>query len=151
MSWQKEVDEIQKRRELAKQLGGEERVARHRAQGKLTARERVDAICDDGSFREAGILTGKVDYDADGELKDFVPSNIVGGTGRIDDRRVCVAAEDFTVRGGSGEASGAGEQGRALARGQVTIPMAAGVESLNTAVAAAVILFEAMQQRMAQE
>ena len=48
-----------------------------------------------------------------------------------------------------GEASGAGEQARALARGQVTIPMAAGVESLNTAVAAAVILFEAMQQRMA--
>lgn len=49
-----------------------------------------------------------------------------------------------------GEASGAGEQARALASGQVTIPMASGVESLNTAVAAAVILFEAMQQRMAR-
>jgi acetyl-CoA carboxylase carboxyltransferase component len=105
MSWQKEVDEIAKRRELAEQLGGEERVARHRSQGKLTARERVDAILDEGSFREAGILTGKVDYDADGQLTDFTPSNIVGGTGRIDDRRVCVAAEDFTVRGGSSEST----------------------------------------------
>ena len=47
-----------------------------------------------------------------------------------------------------GEASGAGEQASTLARGQVTIPMAAEVESLNTAVAAAVILFEVMQQRM---
>ncbi|RLC93204.1 MAG: RNA methyltransferase [Chloroflexi bacterium] len=50
-----------------------------------------------------------------------------------------------------GEASGAGGQAGALARGQVSIPMAEGVESLNTAVAAAVILFEALQQRMAPE
>jgi len=50
-----------------------------------------------------------------------------------------------------GEAGGAGKQAYALAQGQVSIPMAEGVESLNTAVAAAVILFEALQQRMAPE
>jgi TrmH family RNA methyltransferase len=46
-----------------------------------------------------------------------------------------------------GEATGAGERSRALARGRVSIPMAAGVESLNTATATAVILFEVMRQR----
>ncbi|MCS7282716.1 MAG: RNA methyltransferase [Anaerolineae bacterium] len=48
-----------------------------------------------------------------------------------------------------GEAEGAGNQARALARATVAIPMAAGVESLNTAVAAAVLLFEAVRQRRA--
>jgi len=62
----------------------------------------------------------------------------------------CYAAVDWTrpvalVVGG--EAGGAGEQARALAQGQVSIPMAAGVESLNTAVATAVILFEVVKQR----
>jgi TrmH family RNA methyltransferase len=46
-----------------------------------------------------------------------------------------------------GEATGAGERARALAQGRVSIPMAAGVESLNTAVAAAVMLFEVVRQR----
>jgi len=50
-----------------------------------------------------------------------------------------------------GEASGAGKQAHALAQGQVSIPMAAEVESLNTAAAAAVILFEAARQRAAQK
>ena len=50
-----------------------------------------------------------------------------------------------------GEASGAGERAQALAQGQVSIPMAAGVESLNTAMATAVILFEAVRQRTAKE
>jgi acetyl-CoA carboxylase carboxyltransferase component len=105
MSWQKEVDEIRRRRELAERLGGDERVARHRAQGKLTVRERIEAILDSGSFREAGVLTGKAEYDAEGNLLDFTPSNIVGGTGAINGRRVCVAGEDFTVRGGSSEST----------------------------------------------
>ena len=46
-----------------------------------------------------------------------------------------------------GEATGAGQRARAIARGQVSIPMAAEVESLNTAVATAVILFEVVRQR----
>jgi acetyl-CoA carboxylase carboxyltransferase component len=105
MSWEKEIEEIARRRELAERLGGEERVARHRAQGKLTVRERIDTILDPGTFREVGVLTGAAEYDSDGNLTDFTPSNIVGGTGRINDRRVCVAAEDFTVRGGSSEST----------------------------------------------
>ena len=50
-----------------------------------------------------------------------------------------------------GEASGAGERARTLARRRVFIPMAAGVESLNTAMATAVILFEAVRQRAAKQ
>lgn len=67
---------------------------------------------------------------------------------------MCYTAVDWTRPTAlivGGEAAGVGEQARALAQGQVSIPMAAGVESLNTAVAAAVILFETLQQRMAKK
>ena len=43
MSWQKEIDELRRREALAKRMGGEEKVARHHNQGKLTVRERIDA------------------------------------------------------------------------------------------------------------
>jgi len=53
-SWSDSVDEIERRRELAGRMGGEERVARQRAQGKLTIRERIDGFLDPGSFFESG-------------------------------------------------------------------------------------------------
>ena len=46
MSWEPELDELARRTELARRMGGEEKVARHRAQGKLTVRERIDALLD---------------------------------------------------------------------------------------------------------
>jgi acetyl-CoA carboxylase carboxyltransferase component len=52
--WGKEVDEIARRRELAREMGGEKSVARQHAAGKLTVRERIESICDKGSFRERG-------------------------------------------------------------------------------------------------
>lgn len=54
MSWQPEVDEIAYRRALAAKLGGEDKVARHKAAGKLTVRERIDACTDAQSFVEVG-------------------------------------------------------------------------------------------------
>ncbi len=105
MSWEREVEEIARRRRLAERMGGEENVARHHRAGKLTARERVDRLLDAGSFREIGTLTGHAVYDEQGELKDFTPANVVIGQGRIEGRRVVVSAEDFTVRGGSSEAT----------------------------------------------
>ena len=103
--WQPELEERQRRQALAAQMGGEERVARQHANGRLTVRERIAHLLDDGSFREIGGLTGSATYDDSGELKDFVPTNFVTGEGRIDGRRIVVAGDDFTVRGGAADAS----------------------------------------------
>ncbi len=105
MSWQPEIEEISRRRELAKQMGGAENVARHHKANKFTVRERIDKVLDPGSFREYGVLTGAAKYDKDGNLVGFTPANVVIGTGRISGRRVVVSGEDFTIRGGSSEAT----------------------------------------------
>ncbi len=103
MSWQPELDELRRREALAREMGGAERVARQRAQGKLTARERVDRLLDDGSFHETGALAGVGAYDDDGELTGFTPANMVVGQGRVEGRRVVLQADDFTVRGGAAD------------------------------------------------
>jgi acetyl-CoA carboxylase carboxyltransferase component len=107
MSWKLEVDEIARRRVLAEKMGGPKSVARHHKSGKLTARERINRVLDKASFREIGALTGSGTYDDQGHFIDFTPANVVIGFGRIDERRVAVTAEDFTVRGGSSEATNA--------------------------------------------
>ncbi|MGE0881998.1 MAG: acyl-CoA carboxylase subunit beta [Blastocatellales bacterium] len=104
MSWQPEVDEIKRREELAKQMGGDANVARQHANGRLTVRERIERLLDQGSFHETGALAGKAAY-IDGELIEFIPSNFVCGTGRINGRRVVVGGDDFTVRGGAADAA----------------------------------------------
>ena len=101
--WAAELAELARRRALAERLGGAERVARQRAAGKLTSRERIAALLDPGSFREVGGLAGRGEYDEDGSLRGFTPGNIVTGSGRIDDRPMAVAADDFTVRGGAAD------------------------------------------------
>ena len=65
MSWQPEIDELRRREELAKRMGGPEKVARHKNAGKLTVRERVEGLVDPGSFHEVGAITGKASYDED--------------------------------------------------------------------------------------
>jgi acetyl-CoA carboxylase carboxyltransferase component len=115
MSWQDEVDELRRREELAKQMGGDERIQRQHDNGRLTVRERIDVLADDNSFHEIGALAGKARYSEDGELESFTPSNFVLGTARINGRRVVIGGDDFTVRGGAadakvGDKSGYGEQ-----------------------------------------
>ena len=75
-------------------------VARQRSRGKLTCRERIDLLLDDGSFQEIGSVTGFPSYDENGDITAFTPSNHVGGWGRIDGRAAVVCADDFTSRGG---------------------------------------------------
>lgn len=104
MSWQSEVDEIKRRIELAKQMGGEANVARQHANGRLTVRERIDRLLDPDSFHETGALAGRAAY-LEGELIEFLPSNFVMGMGRIEGRRVVVGGDDFTVRGGAADAA----------------------------------------------
>ncbi|MCH8264222.1 MAG: methylmalonyl-CoA carboxyltransferase [Proteobacteria bacterium] len=115
MSWQDEVDELRRREELAKQMGGAERIQRQHDNGRLTVRERIDALADENSFHEIGALAGKASYSEAGELESFTPSNFVLGTAKINGRRVVIGGDDFTVRGGAadakvGDKSGYGEQ-----------------------------------------
>ena len=86
-------------------MGGEERVARQHASGRLTVRERIERLFDPGTFHETGALAGRGSYDGDGELTDFLPANTVVGQGRIDGRRAVVQGDDFTVRGGAADAA----------------------------------------------
>ena len=84
--WAEELAELQLRRRLAARMGGEEAVARHKARGRQTARERIGALLDGGSFREIGRITGRGRYDAGGRLLDLQPVNAIIGSGRIDGR-----------------------------------------------------------------
>ena len=86
-------------------MGGEERVARQHASGRLTVRERIERLFDAGSFHETGALAGRGSYDENGELSDFVPANTVVGQGRLDGRRAAVQGDDFTIRGGAADAA----------------------------------------------
>jgi len=104
MTWEPELEELRRREELARAMGGEEKITRQRAAGRLTVRERIERLLDDGSFHETGMLAGSATYDDD-VMTSFLPTNFVTGTGCIDGRRVVVSADDFTVRGGAADAS----------------------------------------------
>lgn len=110
MSWEKEIDELQHRSGLAEKMGGEDKVARQHEFGKYTVRERIEKIIDADSFHEIGKLAGVSEYDKEGNLKSFMPSNFVFGTAEIDGRPAIVSGDDFTVRGGSADASIAGKR-----------------------------------------
>ncbi len=105
MSWKKEVEELRRRESLSFEMGGPEKVERQHHFGKLTIRERVDNIADERSFSEIGTLAGVAKYNENGELEQFTPSNFVFGTAEIDGRPVILSGDDFTVRGGSADAS----------------------------------------------
>ncbi|HIG59729.1 MAG TPA: methylmalonyl-CoA carboxyltransferase [Gammaproteobacteria bacterium] len=113
MGWQKEITELTKRGKLSELMGGTEKVERQHHFGKLTIRERIDAITDVGSFREIGKLAGVGQYDDEGHLTGFTPSNFVFGTANLEGRPVMVSGDDFTVRGGSADASIAGKRQQA--------------------------------------
>ena len=101
MSWKEESDVIERRRALARELGGEAAVERQHARGRLTVRERIDALFDAGSFREYGETAGASDVDADGRLRSFTQTSLVMGTARVHGRPVVVGGDDFTIQGGA--------------------------------------------------
>lgn len=103
--WAAELDDLRRRRALGREMGGAEAIERQHGFGKMTARERIDRLCDTESFWEIGGLTGKATYGDQGELEGFTPANTVVGTAKIAARPACVAADDFTIRGGSSEAA----------------------------------------------
>ena len=106
MSWKLEVDEIARKRALARELGGADGVARQHNQGRQTVRERIEGLIDLNSFHELGAGAGASDYDDDGNLEHFSPANFVVGFGAIGGQRCVVGGEDFTLRGGSPNEAG---------------------------------------------
>ena len=104
MVWQPEIEELERRKRYAAQMGGEVGIREQRRRGKLTVRERVDLLADAGSFQEIGELAGAATYDGN-DLVDVRPSNMVIGLARLDGRPSVLTAGDFTVRGGASDAS----------------------------------------------
>ncbi|MFC7335275.1 acyl-CoA carboxylase subunit beta [Rhodocista pekingensis] len=104
MVWEPEIEELHRRQELARRMGGPEKVARQHANGRLTVRERIGKLLDAGTFREVGSLAGQARYADDGTLEDFTPANFLFGRGRLNGRPVIVGGDDFTVRGGAADA-----------------------------------------------
>src|ERR1700761_7258489 len=105
MIWKPELDELARREAFAREMGGVEKVKRQRDQGRLTVPERIDKMVDADTFHEIGAVSGIGEYDERGELKNLTPANCVFGRGKVDGRTVVVVGDDFTVRGGSADAS----------------------------------------------
>src|SRR3954452_3736676 len=93
--------QLHARREKAKLGGGEEKIAKQHERGKLTARERIDLLVDEGTFVEMGIHAGPHFAQRAMDGKDAPADGVVTGWGDIDGRSCCVAAYDFTVMAGS--------------------------------------------------
>ncbi|HZC95653.1 MAG TPA: carboxyl transferase domain-containing protein, partial [Bradyrhizobium sp.] len=105
MNWKPELDDLARREAFAREMGGVDKVKRQHDQGRLTVRERIDKLVDQKSFHEVGAISGVGQYDENSELKHLTPANCVFGRGKIDGRTVVVVGDDFTVRGGSADAS----------------------------------------------
>ena len=104
-AWKDKTDEIDERRKLAKLQGGEAAVQKQHAKGRLTIRERIDRILDEGSLKEVGPIAGAGERSEDGSLT-FSPANFVLGIGKISGRFCVVGGEDFTMGAGSPNAAG---------------------------------------------
>ena len=105
MDKQERLDELNRRREISLQMGGEERIARHHQRGHLTARERIDKLVDPGTFTETGMLGL---FQMPGEDGKLIPRNKLYGYGKIDGRVVSIQSDDSTVLAGTGGRGGGG-------------------------------------------
>jgi len=95
------IEELRRMREEARRGGGQERIDRQHAKGKLTAHERVEKLLDDGSFRELDMFVTHRATGFDLEENKPLGDSVVTGWGTIGGRRVYVFSQDFTVFGGS--------------------------------------------------
>ncbi len=101
MDTKQRLEELKKRDALAEAGGGSERRERQHKEGKLSARERIELLCDEGSFEELDKYVAHRCADFGMAEQRIVGDGFVTGYGRIDGRLVFVFAQDFTVFGGS--------------------------------------------------
>jgi len=95
------MDLLERMREESKLGGGEKRIADQHGKGKLTARERLEVLLDEGSFREIDAFVRHRSHDFGLDRQRYLGDGVVTGTGEINGRPVCVFSQDFTVFGGS--------------------------------------------------
>ena len=93
--------ELQKKNELAEQGGGEERLKKQKANGRLSARERIDVLVDPGSFVELDKFMTHRCNNFGMEKKKFLGDGVITGYGRVNGKLVYLYSQDFTVFGGS--------------------------------------------------
>jgi propionyl-CoA carboxylase beta chain len=101
MSIQKKLDDLKEKNRQSELGGGKERIEKQHQAGKLTARERIGFLLDEGSFQEMDRLVVHQSHDFGMEKKRIPGDGVVSGYGRVDGRQVFVFAQDFTVFGGS--------------------------------------------------
>ena len=101
MSTSDKLDHLAEQRRAAQRGGGDERIAQQHARGKLTARERLEILLDDGSFAELDAFVTHRTTEFGLEDERYLGDGVVTGWGTIDGRTVFVYAQDFTVFGGS--------------------------------------------------
>ncbi len=101
MASSKKVRELQKRREEIQLGGGEKAIQKQVAMGKMTARERIIELLDNGSFNEYDLFVEHDARDFGMEQKKLHGDGVVTGTGTVGGKPVCIFAQDFTVAGGS--------------------------------------------------
>jgi propionyl-CoA carboxylase beta subunit len=95
------IQELKSKREEALLGGGQSRIDSQHKKGKLTARERIELLLDEGSFEEIDLFVRHQSKDFELENQKFYTDGVVTGTGKIDGRPVCVFSQDFTILGGS--------------------------------------------------
>ena len=106
--WQKKIDDTRKRRLGVAAAGGSERVEKQHVLGKLTARERMEALFDDGTFVEINDMISSRSMDFGMDKKKKPGDGVVTGYGKIHGRVAFASSQDFTIGGGSlGEAHAA--------------------------------------------
>ena len=100
-NWKNSIDDLNARREKVLAGGGLDRIARQHAAGKLTARERLEALFDDGTFVEINDMQSSRATDFGMDKKKRPGDGVVTGYGYIHGRMAFAASQDFTVGGGS--------------------------------------------------
>ena len=89
------------RKAKASNGGGDKAISKQKASGKMTARERIAALLDEGSFHEYDLFVEHKCQDFGMGDKELAADGVVTGSGTISGRPVCIYAQDFTVAGGS--------------------------------------------------
>lgn len=101
MGWEEAIEELEHRRSKARSGGGETAIEKQHEKGKLTARERLEILFDEGTFVEVDDLVESRIDDFGLDKKRIPGDGVVTGYGKVNGRTVFASSEDFTVIGGS--------------------------------------------------
>jgi len=98
---QAKIRQLQEMRKKLAEGGGEERIKAQHDKGKQTARERIEKLVDPGTFQEIQPFMLHRHTDFGMEKSRFLGDGMIAGFAKINGRRVCLYAQDFTILGGS--------------------------------------------------